>query len=89
MASKEEVLREEMSKWIGDDRKDDDETQFRFAMFVSEPSPFRRMILDAMEKYTVNSIMELYEEIKHGDADHQKWLKDKIESFINRKNQKS
>lgn len=24
---------------------------------------------------------ELYEDIKHGDEEHQKWLKDKIEEF--------
>lgn len=24
---------------------------------------------------------DLYEEIKHGDEEHQKWLKDKIEEF--------
>lgn len=28
---------------------------------------------------------ELYEEIKHGDEEHQKWLKDKIEDFIKRR----
>lgn len=27
-------------------------------------------------------MMELYEEIKHGDEEHQSWLKEKIESFI-------
>lgn len=28
---------------------------------------------------------ELYEEIKHGDEEHQRWLKSKIEEFKNRK----
>lgn len=36
----------------------------------------------AMQEYAAKKIRELYGEIKHGDADHQKWLKDKIESFI-------
>lgn len=27
-------------------------------------------------------LRQLYEEIKHGDAEHQKWLYDKIEDFI-------
>lgn len=27
---------------------------------------------------------ELYEEIKHGDAAHQQWLKDKMEDFKNK-----
>ena len=33
-----------------------------------------------------NSVMlnNLYEEIKHGDDEHQKWLKDKIQEFIKR-----
>jgi hypothetical protein len=26
----------------------------------------------------------LYEEIKHGDAEHQKWLRDKMDEFIER-----
>ncbi len=31
---------------------------------------------------TEELIMKLYEEIKHGDEEHQKWLKDKIKMFI-------
>ena len=27
-------------------------------------------------------ILQLYEEIKHGDEEHQKWLKNKIDLFI-------
>ncbi len=30
-------------------------------------------------------LMELYEEIKHGDQEHQEWLKNKIADFINLK----
>ena len=30
-------------------------------------------------------IMELYDEIKHGDDEHQQWLKEKMESFVQRK----
>jgi hypothetical protein len=36
-------------------------------------------------KNTVSLMRELYEEIKHGDDEHQRWLKDAIESFIERK----
>lgn len=28
---------------------------------------------------------ELYEEIAHGDDEHRKWLKDKIDEFITKK----
>jgi len=30
-------------------------------------------------------LWELFEEIKHGDEDHQNWLKEAIQSFIDRK----
>ena len=33
-------------------------------------------------KYMFN---ELYEDIKHGDEDHQKWLKDKINEFLTKR----
>lgn len=33
----------------------------------------------------VSLLRELYEEIRHGDEEHQQWLKDKIEDFIKRK----
>ncbi len=32
-----------------------------------------------------NLLNELYEDIKHGDDEHKKWLKEKIESFIQNK----
>jgi ribosome-binding protein aMBF1 (putative translation factor) len=28
-------------------------------------------------------VQTLFNEIKHGDAEHQKWLKEKLESFFN------
>lgn len=31
-----------------------------------------------------NLLNELYEEIKHGDEEHQQWLKDKIQEFISK-----
>lgn len=34
------------------------------------------------ENNNVSLFRELYEDIKHGDEEHQKWLKDKIEEFI-------
>lgn len=38
--------------------------------------------LDVAADDPAEILRELYEKIKHGDEDHQKWLKDKIESFI-------
>ena len=42
-------------------------------------------ILDNAPIYSRNEVYELldklYEDVKHGDDDHQKWLKDKIEEF--------
>ena len=35
----------------------------------------------ALEVDTNKVLDDLYEEIKHGDDEHQKWLKDKIEEF--------
>jgi bacterioferritin (cytochrome b1) len=35
-----------------------------------------------MNTNTAEILRKLYEEIKHGDEEHQQWLKDKIEQFI-------
>lgn len=35
---------------------------------------------------TAQIIRQLYEEIKHGDEEHQNWLKHKIEEFIKERN---
>jgi bacterioferritin (cytochrome b1) len=36
-----------------------------------------------MEEISIAQILrELFEEIKHGDQEHQDWLRDKIELFI-------
>jgi bacterioferritin (cytochrome b1) len=40
--------------------------------------------LDIPIKSNVEILNKLYEEIKHGDEEHQKWLKDKIDLFIER-----
>jgi hypothetical protein len=42
--------------------------------------------LDVAIPDTKKLMMQLYEEIKHGDKDHQKWLKEKIQLFIEIKN---
>lgn len=38
--------------------------------------------LDVAADNPADIIRELYEEIKHGDQEHQDWLKRKIEDFI-------
>lgn len=35
-----------------------------------------------MNEETKKLFLQLYEEIKHGDEEHQQWLKDKIDKFI-------
>lgn len=39
-------------------------------------------IMNYAKTETENKIRELYEHIKHGDAEHQLWLKNKIEQFL-------
>jgi hypothetical protein len=47
------------------------------------PNDYFRIIKPNFER----CLWELYEEIKHGDEEHQKWLKDKIQEFIENKHQ--
>jgi hypothetical protein len=52
---------------------------------------FDNIILDkykgeVLTKSQIRSLfLELYEETKHGDEEHQQWLKDKINDFIDKK----
>lgn len=39
-----------------------------------------------LENDSARMLRELYEEIKHGDEEHQQWLKNKIETFIKQRN---
>ena len=40
--------------------------------------------IKAMEEFSNIKMQELFLEIEHGDADHRKWLKDKIDEFCKR-----
>jgi hypothetical protein len=51
------------------------------AIFVDGITP---IIKDFYLKRTNAMIGELYEEIKHGDEEHQKWLHDKMREFYER-----
>jgi hypothetical protein len=39
------------------------------------------IVNDEMEQFTKDFCAELFNETKHGDQEHQDWLKNKIESF--------
>lgn len=41
--------------------------------------------MSEIDKYIANMFFELYEEIKHGDEEHQRWLKEKMMDFVSRK----
>lgn len=46
-------------------------------------SKVKKASSDALSKQNaIELIWSLYEEIKHGDEEHQKWLKDKIVEFL-------
>jgi hypothetical protein len=43
-----------------------------------------KALTKAAIKFLKNKLDELYLEIEHGDDEHRKWLKDKIEDFKTR-----
>ncbi len=56
---------------------------------IKVPSIYGLIPLDLIKKDNESNsaklMMELYEEIKHGDEEHQEWLKEKIKDFIKRR----
>lgn len=75
------ILENTQTKAIWIAGKSDEETQLQHPSH-SHIRPIGQITIPV--KDTGEWMMKLYEEIKHGDDEHQQWLKNKIESFIER-----
>ncbi len=81
-------LYKERLKFLMSQRNKNAETSGRIAEISLVLLDVQQRLLESiLDKGTQHHIVKsafgnLFEEIKHGDADHQKWLKDKMDKFL-------
>lgn len=56
----------------------------KWAFYLRESAISEETVLEETIKEILPVIFEdLYQKIKHGDAEHQQWLKNEIDNFLN------
>lgn len=66
---------------IGKDKPGIDGKPFTITINKEWFTDFKKDLTFYGHKRVLDMFDELYEEVKHGDEEHMKWLKDKIEDF--------